>query len=86
MRFSSHSGKVWAIVLLDKAGMNPDFIKSQLCWMGDSYRLDLRDTATLQHKHITALDKASEEFVTLFGENRMTLPDVVPLDDNMGQY
>jgi hypothetical protein len=28
MRFSSHSGKVWAIVLLDEAGMNPDFIKS----------------------------------------------------------
>jgi hypothetical protein len=54
--------------------------------MGDSYRLYLRDTATLQHKHTTALDKASEEFVTVFGENRTTLPDVVPLDDNMGQY
>ena len=86
MCFSSHSGRVWAIVLLDKAGMNPDFIKSWLCWMGDSYRLYLQDTATLQRKHITALDKASEEFVTLFGENQMTLPDVVPLDDNMGQY
>ncbi len=30
-RFSSHSGKVWAVFLLDKVGMNPDFIKSQLC-------------------------------------------------------
>jgi hypothetical protein len=27
-RFSSHSGRVWAVVLLDKAGMNSDFIKS----------------------------------------------------------
>ena len=34
--FSSHSGRVWAVVLLDKTGMNSDFIKSWLSWMGDS--------------------------------------------------
>jgi hypothetical protein len=34
-RFSSHSGRVWALVLLDKAGMTPDFMTSRLCWMGD---------------------------------------------------
>ncbi len=28
MRFSSHSIRVWAVVLLDEAGMNPEFIKS----------------------------------------------------------
>ncbi len=28
MRFSSHSGRVWAIVLLNEASMNPDFNKS----------------------------------------------------------
>ncbi len=54
--------------------------------MGDSYRLYLQDTAVLQHKHINALDKASDEFSTLFGENWTILPDVVPLDNNMGQY
>jgi hypothetical protein len=27
-RFSSHSGRVWAVVLLDEAGMTSDFIKS----------------------------------------------------------
>ncbi len=55
--------------------------------MGDSYRLYLRDTAVLQHKHVAALDKASNEFFTLFGENQTTLPDIVPLDDNMlGKY
>jgi hypothetical protein len=47
-RFSSHSGRVWAVVLLDKAGMNPDFIKSWLLRMGESYRLYLRDMAILQ--------------------------------------
>jgi hypothetical protein len=46
--FSSHSGRVWAVVLLDEAEMNPDFIKSWLRWMGESYRLYLRDTAILQ--------------------------------------
>ena len=28
IRFSSHSIRVWAVILLDEAGMNPDFIKS----------------------------------------------------------
>ncbi len=57
--FSSHSGRVWAVVLLNEAGMNSDFIKSWLCWMGDFYRLYLRDTAVLQAKHVTALEKSS---------------------------
>jgi hypothetical protein len=43
-RFSSHSGRVWALVLLDKAGMSPAFMTSGLRWMGDSYKLYLRDT------------------------------------------
>ena len=79
MRFSSHSIRVWAVVLLDEAGMNPDFIKSRLCWMGDSYRLYLRDTAILQTKHITALERSSYDFMALFREKRMTLPDIVPV-------
>jgi hypothetical protein len=29
-KFSSHSGRVWALVLLDEAGMTPDFMKSHL--------------------------------------------------------
>ena len=60
MHFSSHSIGVWAVVLLDEAGMNPDFIKSQLRWMGDSYRLYLRDTTILQSKQITALERSSK--------------------------
>jgi hypothetical protein len=55
--FSSHSGRVWAVILLEEARMSSDFIKSQLCWMGDSYRLYLRDTTVLQAKHITALEQ-----------------------------
>jgi hypothetical protein len=86
MRFTSHSIRVWAVVLLDEAGMNADFIKSRLRWMGDSYRSYLRDTAVLQSKHISALESSSNDFVKLFGENRMVLPDIVPVDDTMGSY
>ena len=86
MRFTSHSIRVWAVVLLDEAGMNPDFIKSRLRWMGDSYRSYLRDTAVLQQKHISALERSSNDFINLFGENRATLPDIVPIDDAMGPH
>ena len=86
MRFSSHSIRVWAVVLLDEAGMNPDFIKSRLRWMGDSYRLYLQDTTILQTKHITALKRSSYDCMALFGENRMALPDIIPVDDAMVSY
>jgi hypothetical protein len=77
---------VWALVLLDEAGMTPDFMKSHLHWMGESYRLYLRDTSTLQHKHVNALDKESDKITQLLGSNRNILPDIVPIEDNMGEY
>ena len=43
-KFSAHSIRVWACVLLSEAGMKPDFIKSCLRWMGESYRTYLQDT------------------------------------------
>jgi hypothetical protein len=43
-----HSGKVWAPVLLDKAGMAPDFMKSRLRRLGKSYHLYLCNTSILQ--------------------------------------
>ena len=44
MRFTLHSIRVWAVVLLDEAGMNTDFIKSWLRWMDDLYRSYLPNT------------------------------------------
>jgi hypothetical protein len=85
-RFSSHSGRVWAVVLLDEAGMNPDFIKSRLRWMGESYRLYLRDTAILQRKHIAALEQASFDFISLYGDNQTVLPDILPEEDSTDSY
>jgi hypothetical protein len=85
-RISSHSGRVWALVLLDEAGMSPAFMTSRLRWMGDSYKLYLRDTSILQHKHIDALRKESDELMKLLGTNKDVLPNVVPVDNDMGDY
>jgi hypothetical protein len=84
--FSSHSGRVWAVVLLDEAGMNPDYIKYQIRWLGDSYRLYLRDTAVHQLKHTAALEQSSFQFISLYEENCTTLPGIVPEDDSIGSY
>jgi hypothetical protein len=50
--YSAHSLRVWACVLLDKAGKSPDYIKKRLHWLGDSFRMYLRDTAIIQHQHV----------------------------------
>ena len=85
-RFSSHSGRVWVVVLLDEAGMSPDFIKCRLCYLSNAYRLYLRDTSITQSKHTNALNKDSENIIKLLGENRMILPDTVPIKIDMGEY
>jgi hypothetical protein len=84
--FSSHSGQVWALVLLDEVGMTPDLMKSCSRWMGESYRLYLHDTSILQQKHVDALKKESDKVMQLLGCNRDILPNIVPVDDEMGEY
>jgi hypothetical protein len=85
-KFSSHSGRVWAVVLLDEAGKASDFIKSRLCWLGDSYRTYLHDTSVIQHQHIDALKAHSDEIMKLYGRNHSILPDTAPIDTQMGTY
>jgi hypothetical protein len=77
---------VWALVLLNEAGMTHDFMKSCLRWMGESYRLYLRNTSILQQKHVDALSKESDKVMQLLGNNRDILPNIVPVDDEMGEY
>ena len=36
-KYSAHSLRVWACVLLDEAGKSPDFIRKHLHWTGDSF-------------------------------------------------
>ncbi len=64
-RYSAHSLRVWACVLLDEAGKFPDYIKKCLCWMSDSFRMYLRDTRVIQDQHRKALRASSEEVMDL---------------------
>ncbi len=86
IKFSSHLGRVWGLVLLDEAGMTPDFMKSRLRWMGESCCLYLWDTSILQRKNVDALNKESDEIARLLGNNRDILPNIVPTKDEMGAY
>jgi hypothetical protein len=71
-QYSAHFLRVWACVLLDEAGKPPDYIKKRLCWLGDSFRMYLRDTF--------ALRKASRKVMDLIS----TLPaDVIALSISM---
>ena len=79
-RYSAHSLRVWACVLLDEAGKSPDYIKKQLRWLGDSFRMYLRDTAVIQHQHVDALCLASQAVMDLLS----ALPEnVIALSSTM---
>ena len=65
MMYSCHSIRVWACVCLDEAGMPPDFIKKRLRWLGESYRVYLRDTNKINDLHNTALKKSAKTAVEL---------------------
>ena len=86
LKISSHSGRVFALMLLYEAGMSPDFCKKRLRWEGDSYRLYLRDTAAVQEKHAKALRKSSDLVTKILSTNRSVLPGIVLLDDNVVLY
>jgi hypothetical protein len=78
-RYSAHSLRVWACILLDK-GKLPDYIKKRLRWLGDSFRMYLRDTAIIQHQHEDTLLAALQEVMVLIA----ALPkDVIALSTMM---
>ena len=54
--------------------------------MGESYKLYLRDTLILQQKHANAHKKESDEVMRLLGCNCNVLPNIVSVDDEMGEY
>ena len=90
-RYSAHSLRVWACVLLDKAGMSPEFIVACLCWMGNSFRMYLRNTGIIQDKHRDILHAASQEVIDLIAGSLVNIPDLAGLtmvkaDNTMGDY
>jgi hypothetical protein len=79
-RYSTHSLRVWACVLLDEAGKSPEYIKKRLRWLGDSFRMYLRDTSVIQHQHVDALRAASQEVLDLLAASP---EDVIALSTTM---
>ena len=66
--------------------MSPEYIKYRLCYLSNAYRLYLHDTSVIQSKHTNALNKDSDDIIKLLGENRMILPDIFPIENDMGEY
>jgi hypothetical protein len=54
----------------------PDYIKKRLRWLGDSFRMYLRDTAIIQHQNVDALLVASQEVMDLIP---FLLADIIAL-------
>ena len=73
--------------------MTPEFIKSRLRWMGNSFRMYLRGTGVIQDKHRDILRAASQEVLDLIaGQTPAVQANVgadlstVDADDTMGDY
>ncbi len=66
--------------MLYEEGKPPDYIKKRLCWLGNSFRMYLRDTLAIQLQHVDALREASREVMDLIS----ALPtDVITLYNSM---
>jgi hypothetical protein len=86
-RFSAHSFRVTAAVLLHEQGHDGDFIKIQLRWLGDSYRVYLRSTRTILERHTTALGKSAALSIKLANIPDTATHSVEQTEiDEMGEY
>ena len=87
----AHLLRVWACVLLDEAGMSPEFIMSCLRWMGNSFRMYLRNTGIIEDKHHDILQDASQKVINLIAGSSVNTPDpagmsTVEADNTIGNY
>ncbi len=97
-KYSAHSLRVWACVLLNEAGMSPSFIQKRLRCLGDWFKMYLRDTKAIQYKHLAALQSASSDVLALIGTppddivhltatmSDLSVPNDIVEDDQMGAY
>ena len=63
-RFSSHSIRVGACVLLHETSQTPDFIKARLRWRSDTYLMYLRNTPKLAMLHNEAINNSDLNFTS----------------------
>ena len=65
MTDSCHSIRAWARVWLDEEGMSPNCIEKRLRWLGESYRVYLRDTNKINELHNSALKESVKHAMKL---------------------
>ncbi len=97
-KYSAHSLRVWACVLLDKAGMFSSFIQKCLRWLGDLFKMYLGDTKAIQDKHLAALQSQSSDIMALICTppddvvcltatmSDLNIPSNIIEDNQMGVY
>jgi hypothetical protein len=91
-QYSTHLLRVWACVLLDKAGKSPDYIKKRLRWMGNSFWMYLCDMRIIQDQHRKALQALSKEVMDLISMlpanilHLSTMYEGTGDEDDMGVY
>ncbi len=78
--------------------MSPSFIQKRLRWLGDSFKMYLRDTKAIQDKHLAALQSASSNIIALIGTppddivhltatmSDLNVPNDIIKDNQMGAY
>ena len=86
LRYSCHSIRVWACVCLDEVGKQPDFIKKRLRWVGESYRVYLRDTNKINEQHRDALKASLEATMALIEHvEDAVLEELLPEDAHQAE-
>lgn len=87
-RYSAHSLRVWAAVLLHEAGKSAEFIQSRLRWRSQAFQLYLRSSDSINQQHQEALQANADAVMALLGENacESLVPSVVSEDESMGEY
>jgi hypothetical protein len=86
--YSAHSLRVWACILLNEAGKLLDYIKKRLHWLGDSFKMYLRDTVIIQHKHkhvdalLAALQEVMEPLIAALPKDVIALSTMMEGTDN----
>jgi len=82
-RFSCHSFRVWAAVLLSEQGKEGDYVKIRLRWVSEAYRVYLRNTKQSAVNHNDALEFDTEEI----NFEMLNLPDIVSYNaDELDEY
>jgi hypothetical protein len=87
-KYSGHSIRIWACVCLDEVGKSTDFIKKRLRWMGESYRVYLRDTNKINEQHRDALKASLEATMALVEQIDDTVLEELSPEDAIqaGEY